>query len=505
MNVTLNGLQDYSNIVAFTGTPTILTVSDSGTSSSLAIALIFVQALSSIVDTNDYWIDINGHKIHSTNQLALANGQRFYLTGYDNSDNRIFVANSIARALNSVPAIAANYTVYQTYSSGTLNPIVAVQAKHSGVKYNITSDTNFPTSALYINKSTSTNNNPLAQGTVSNTVNLDIYKVLVPSKIGDTSVGNTKSFVTHLQKNYTDGDCSFNISPILSGICEYNQLSEYIINLYTISDNVVTNQLEMKKLFATTGYAVNQGYPFITKFTDCMLAQNVGRGEIRPYYNLSYLYVYFPNITFSLYVDNTVTQKTVTIRYMNSANNLYEEMTETIYTNNSLGTYTLNLNSTYLANSTYIDVIIPGLNTIRYNVIRPLNATDERDCQRIYWTNSYGGTSFFDFTGERTEQRKTSVDYYEKQLYDYYTSTNQERRKVYNKDVDITVTLTTHNIERDGTWQLFDLQNSTNAWTTINGKNYKITINDLAINESNNVNNIYTGQIKYEYSLADTL
>ena len=44
MNVTLNGLQDYSNIVAFTGTPTILTVSDSGTSSSLAIALIFVQS-----------------------------------------------------------------------------------------------------------------------------------------------------------------------------------------------------------------------------------------------------------------------------------------------------------------------------------------------------------------------------------------------------------------------------------------------------------------------------
>ena len=190
---------------------------------------------------------------------------------------------------------------------------------------------------------------------------------------------------------------------------------------------------------------------------------------------------------------------------MNSANNLYQETTETIFTNNSLDTYTLNLNSTYLANSTYIDVIIPGLNTLRYNVIRPLNATDARDCQRIYWTNSYGGTSFFDFTGERTEQRKTSVDYYEKQLYDYYTSANQERKKVYNKDVDITVTLTTHNIERDGTWQLFDLQNSTNAWTTINGKNYKITVNDLSINESNNVNNIYTGQIRYEYSLADTL
>lgn len=504
MNVTLNGLQDYSNIVAFTGTPTILTVSDTGTSSSQAIALIFVQSLSSIIDTNDYWIEINGHKIHSTNKLSLANGQKFYLTGYDNSDNRIFVASSIARALNSVPAIAANYTVYQSYSTGTLNPIVAVQAKHSGVKYNITSNTNFPTSALYINRSNSTNNNPLAQGTVSNTINLDIYKVLVPSKIGATSVG-TKSFVTHLQKNYTDGDCSFNLSPVLNGMCDYNELTECVINLYTISDTVVTNQLELKKLFATTGYSVNQGNPFITKFTDCVLAQNVGRGDNRPYYNLSYLYLYFPSIVFSLYVDNNTTQKEITIRYMNSANNLYQTTTETIYTNKSLDTYTINLNSNYLAQSTYIDVLIPGLSTIRYNVIRPLNATDDKDCQRIYWTNSYGGISFFDFTGERTEQRKTNVDYYEKQIYDYYTAVNQERKKVYNKDVDVTVTLTTHNIEKDGTWQLFDLQNSTNAWTVVNGKNYKVTITDLTINESNTVNNIFTGQIKYEYSLADTL
>lgn len=504
MNVTLNGLQDYENIVTFTNTPTILTVSDTGTSSSMSIALIFVQSLTSIVDTNDYWIEINGHKIHSTNQLSLANGQRFYLTGYDNSDNRVFVAASIARALNSVPAIAANYSVYQSYSTGTMNPIVAVQAKHSSPIYNITSNHNFPSSALYINKSNSNNDNPLARGTVSNTVNLDIYKVLIPSKIGSTSVG-TKSFITHLQKNYTDGDCSFNLSPVITGICEYNELTEYVIQLYTISDNQITNTLEMRKLFATPGYAVNQGNPFITKFTDVILAQNVKRGETRPYENNSLLYVYFPNITFSLYSDNNVTQKTITVRYSNSANGIIQDVSETIFTNNSLGTYSINLNSTYLSQSTYIDVLIPGLSTLRYNVIRPLNATDERDVQRIYWTNSYGGTSFFDFAGERSETRKESVDYYEKQIYDYYTATEQERKKVYNKDVDVSVTLTTHNIERDGTWQLFDLQNSLNAWTTVNNKNYKVTVTDLKITESNSVNNIYTGQITYEYSLADTL
>ena len=44
MNVTLNGLQDYSNIVAFTGTPTILTVSESG-NDNYAYAIIYVQSM----------------------------------------------------------------------------------------------------------------------------------------------------------------------------------------------------------------------------------------------------------------------------------------------------------------------------------------------------------------------------------------------------------------------------------------------------------------------------
>lgn len=503
MNVTLNGLQDYSNIVAFTGTPTILTVSDSG-NDNYAYALISVQSMSPINPGLDYWIDVNGHKIHSTGDISLAQGQRFWINGHDSSDNRVYMAHSIMKALNNIPAVSANYDVYQTYSTGTMNSIVAIRAKSPGPSLSITASTNFNNSTVNLDVSNPTSTNPLVQGTVSNTVNLDIYKLLQPTKIGSSATG-TQTFVVHLEKNITGNDVSFDLSSVITGMCEYNQLTQFRIELYTISDTKVTNAVTLNNLYATTGYAVNQGFPFIPNFSGIMLAQNVSRGADRQFANNSLMYVYYPNIMIPLYTDNTTSSVSITANYMNSAGNTISTDSYTISTPQSLGSYNIGLNTKKFHKATYIDLAINGLGTVRYNVIRPLNATDARYCQRIYWTNSYGGTSFFDFTGERTEQRKTSVDYYEKQLYDYYTSTNQERRKVYNKDVDITVTLTTHNIERDGTWQLFDLQNSTNAWTTINGNNYKITVNDLAINESNTVNGIYTGQVKYEYSLADTL
>ena len=161
----------------------------------------------------------------------------------------------------------------------------------------------------------------------------------------------------------------------------------------------------------------------------------------------------------------------------------------------------ISLNQTLLNQSFYIDIVIPGVGTLRYNVIKPLKATDE--IQRVYWTNSYGGISFFDFTGARTETRKTKVDYYQQNLFDYYDKDTAQLNKVYNKDVTITVSLSTHSIEKDGTWQFFDLQNSSNAWTYVNGKKYFITITDLKITESQ-VNDIYTATVEYEYSMGDT-
>lgn len=73
---------------------------------------------------------------------------------------------------------------------------------------------------------------------------------------------------------------------------------------------------------------------------------------------------------------------------------------------------------------------------------------------------------------------------------------------VYNKDVTVTVTLKSHLISKDGTWQFYDMQNSVNAWTEVNGTLYSIIINDVSVDETT-TDGIYEAAVKYTYSLAD--
>ena len=211
-----------------------------------------------------------------------------------------------------------------------------------------------------------------------------------------------------------------------------------------------TNTLgDLKFIFATPGYFVNQGSgSFIPKFKGCYLAQNVSRGNSIGGINKSVLYIYYNSITFSLYADNSITNVACTIDYLNNSQASLGTETQNIFCGNNLNTFTFPLNQLLLQQSSYIDLNIPNIGKLRYTVIKPIHATDE--AQRIYWVNSYGGISFFDFTGTRTEERKTDIETYERSLYDYYTLNRQELKKIYSKEVKITVTLTTHNIVKIG-------------------------------------------------------
>ena len=139
------------------------------------------------------------------------------------------------------------------------------------------------------------------------------------------------------------------------------------------------------------------------------------------------------------------------------------------------------------------------MGTLRFNVIKPVRTTDE--CQRVYWYNSWGGVSFFDFTGNRTEERKVKTTTYQDSVLDYYDNDTNERDYIYDKQNEITVKLTTHNIHKDGQWHLFDLQQSRTAWTYVNGEKYRIIVSDLTINTTS-VTDIYTATIDYTYSMG---
>ena len=123
--------------------------------------------------------------------------------------------------------------------------------------------------------------------------------------------------------------------------------------------------------------------------------------------------------------------------------------------------------------------------------------------RRVYWYNEYNGVSFFDFTAERTETRKENIETYEKQNFDFYTENAREKKKIYEKKIDIEVKHSSHYINKNGVYLMYSLQNSKRAWVIINGIRYYINITNLEISEANNSTHIFTAKITYEYSMPD--
>ena len=496
-------MTDAKNTVSFTRLPNILKIKENNNGTP-ASATITISDLSRVTSTKEYTLIINGVKLISTLSLVNAAGNKFYLSNSD-SDKTI-VAYKLVETLRGLNTLPLNYDItLATASDGTLSPVITIIAKNNGRQFDLNIEgTLIDNNIATVSFTSGTSSSNLLKG-IFNKVLVEVYQVNNPStqdKIGSTTY-QMGTYLTTLTKEAFGEEVSFDLSPLFSAITDYNTLSEVNLYIYIMNDNILTLAGIMKDIYFTTGYMVNQGLNYIN-VASTQLAQNVYRGTNKPQLNNTILYVYQPSVQFTLYVpfqSNTAQVVNLNLNYINSANVVIKSFRTTLYITNSMTSPAISLNQTLLNQSFYIDVVIPDVGTLRYNVIKPLKATDE--IQRVYWTNSYGGISFFDFTGTRTETRKTKVDYYQQNLFDYYDKDTAQLNKVYNKDVSITVSLSTHSIEKDGTWQFFDLQNSSNAWTYVNGKKYFITITDLKITESQ-VNDIYTATVEYEYSMGDT-
>lgn len=503
MEITYNGMTDPKNTVSFTKIPNILKIKENNNGTP-ASATITISDLTKVTTSKEYTLIINGVKLISTLSLINAAGNKFYLSN-SNSD-KVIVAYKLVETLRSLNTLPLNYNItLATASDGTLSPVITIIAKQNGMQFNLDIEGTLITNNIAtVSFTAGTSSSNLLKG-LTNKVLVEVYQVDNPTsqdKIGNTTyqMGN---YLTTLTKEAWGEEVSFDLSPLLSSITDYGTLSEINLYIYIMNNDTLALAGIMKDIYFTTGYMVNQGVNYLP-VPSIQLAQNVSRGSTKSQLNNTILYVYQPSIQFTLYVpfpSNTAQVVNFQVNYINSANVAIKSMFASAYLTNSMTSPVISLNQTLLNQSFYINIVIPDVGTLRYNVIKPLKATDE--IQRIYWTNSYGGISFFDFTGARTETRKTKVDYYQQNLFDYYDKGTAQLNKVYNKDVTITVSLSTHSIEKDGTWQFFDLQNSSNAWTYVNGKKYFITITDLKITESQ-VNDIYTATVEYEYSMGDT-
>ena len=375
MRITLNGIENPNNIITFTNCPTILTVSDTWTGTR-ARSVIEVANLSSARTPEEYTISVGDYIIRGTGDLTKSVGNRFYLTSSNTLANRVLVARKIVDAISSLGGITMSYRVWQdSDTNGQLLPRVIVEAISIGIG-NVGIHINDPMpSGIVTIDGTMGSITSIFNGSITNKIHVDIYKNNLPVTRINAPNWTRGSFIAQLEKSFWGGSVSFDLSEIFNTESEIGTLSGYEIIIYSEVDGNITALGDLKYIYATPGYLVNQGGSFIPKFTGCYLAQNVSRGNSVGGVNKSILYVYYNSIVFSLYADNTMGTVGCTINYLNSAQVSLGTETQNIFCGNNLNTFTLSLNQLLLQQSSYVDLTIPNVGTLRYTVIKPIHAT----------------------------------------------------------------------------------------------------------------------------------
>lgn len=474
MEITYNNRSSSNakNLITFTDIPNILKVTDTNTGQKQRITLTFVGNLSVILHSDPWTISIQGDTISSVNTFEDAVNKSFFV-----SPSNSTTAASVARALRNCPNITVAYTIQQFDNGiiltgreiGYLN--TEVQSNISSNYLNITIERGGASSSLYGAK-----------------VDVDVY--------------NGSEYITTLEKNAYNGEVAFNMSPVLTTIAKRGETQPYLFRLNTITSSGNYNLLgTVGSNYISQGYMCNQGNKYLTLSNVEVPAQNFLRGTSKSSWNNTLLYVYGGNIPFSFYTSGAGASH-IDVVYRNSA---YERIGAFDWNDPDAHASGNNyLVDTYIPLDTmpvdtfYVDVKFESQDSfVRYNVIKPLKATEYS--QRILWRNSYGGISFFDFTGAKTETRDVDISTYQKSIFNYYTDTMNELEKIYNNEIKYNVTLKSHLFENDGKYIFNDLAQSPDVWTVINGETYAIIIDSVSVEETDR-NNIYEATVRYHYS-----
>ena len=477
MNITYNNIEGAGNLITFNDIPNILKVSDESGGTYATISFFFNIPLQSYLLLEDglWYITIMGETITNVTDPSRAINKNFYIAPTNESTNA-----SIVRALRNCPTIAANFNV--DFSGST----VTLTAKAVG--------------SLVDESSFTTNISPVV--CITTITDGTSFSDLYGSQIS-VDVLSDGEYVTTLQKNFYNGEAAFNVTPVLSTFTEIGKAKPYTLSISSTKNGIYSQIGAITTNYAAQGYMVNQGQKYLDN-TYWQYAMNFYRGQARnPIMNNTILYIYNPTIPISFYRGNSGGGN-ITITYRDSAyNSVYvQEMTwENIYSSTKLIDMELQLQESIMRNCFYIDVAFAD-NTIRFNVIKPLQMTEY--CQRILWRNSYGGISFVDLTGQKTETRELNLQTYQKNIFDYYTDPVNELEKVYDNDVEYQVTLRSHLFEEDGKWVYNDLIQSPYVWTEIHGEKYAIILESVSVEETDN-NGVYQATVRYRYSQKPSL
>ena len=492
MNILLNGNINPQQYITFNGVPTVVKIDSNGDGDKARLEITVNTGGNT---SEKCYIRINGYTITSTNVLGNDVSSVYLVPLSLSSSYTKASAYSIAKAFQNTGLINS-YNVYcdnQVYGS-TASKVI-IEAKEKGNQYNFTE---IDTNATYILFSTPTNGSSSDLLTGAKVV-LDVYAE--PDITKQTEIGANSKVLPHLmtlEKNYYKNGINFDLSPVLATVTDNGNVTQYNVTASYIKNGQATVIGELSHNYAANGYSVNQGKFYIPKFSGWYLAQNVGRGTEKPTYNNTTLYyVDGQPITISFYCYD-FSAKTLKVNYLDSALNQISTQDLTVRPDKSLYHYTF----TPTEGAYYMDIVTPNQGTIRYTNVKPLRYGNMTDYQVLYWYNSYGGVSCFPFTAKREEDRESDKVLYKKQNFTYYSDNIKSLNKVYSMDNEYSVTLTTHYMEKDGIYSLYDLMNSYEVWTEVNGVKYEIIIDKVEVTETS-TSGVWQGTVTYKYSSPD--
>lgn len=476
MELKLNSLTRFNNIVCFSENPNILSITNDENGTKAGLEISFGNTAGIDLNT-EYTLIINGQVLKSTTDEAKCVGNRFLLLTNNTIQARRQMAFYLTRAIRNLNSISSTYTVYQSVGvNGDYSTNVIIEANGIGKQYNLEVSGDM-TDYLNITNTKGTDDSVL-----NGDINIEVLQIEPEQRLG-TTTNVDGVYKTTLSKKYISGHTTyFDLTPLFSIFAEEGTLKQLKLNIY--NDAFLLGQFD--KIYVCYGYMSDANQPFIDNINTIIPAFNTDDDHIN--------YIYDTNIELSVF--SPLSQINILITYKDSAGDI--SGTETFVHTNASNLTDININlNTIIFNNSYTVEININNQVYTYKIIKPIAMANPEDYERVYWRNCYGGVSFFDFTANRAVNRSTNTETYKSQIFHYYDGqVNNEH--IYEKTVTEQVSLLSHNIEYEAVKPLLEAQKSRYVWVYKNGiKNY-VNLTNLTVNETNS-KDIYQAQITYQY------
>lgn len=438
MELTLNGLTQPQEMVCLSDVPNILTLSDDSGGTRASVTLMFKGSLASVTDSDRQWsITMGSESVQ--NVLSEGDVQNSNFRAMTNATD---TAASVARALRACQQV---YAMWQVRHSGDT---VTMVARNYGVVF---------TDGFAAYFATNITSAYLDVYYTEGSVNSSLSGKLIDVDIEDGD-GN---LITTLEKTYIDGSVSFNLSPTFQTMTDSGVTYPFVLRLSSYKGGDYEVLGEITDNWLSEGYKVSYSDRYLTRpegrimMAQCMTGLDGGTIP---------LYTYGAEIPIWFYNGSNNGGMTIRWECLDSAEELISSgMTTWRDTDSSkpLKHISMAIPPTDYSLTFHFDITL-GNTKIRYNVIKPLNATGRY--RRVFWLNEYGGQSFFDFTGEITESDTLTTETYKKNNYDYYVSDELGLTRTYSVNSERSVTMRTHLMGKDGTLVFDSLMRSPKVW-----------------------------------------